>query len=140
MKKPNFHKKNTEYMYQKAKKVKKVPVQKLAWAFLYISQSCLYLMGNMQNLWFCSFNIDSSSSCCSSLSSNVSCSTPFSKDPIFVRMCVGLKLMIYWGFEMINPAKTPKERGETDSRGWNWWWWNRERETTNRVRELLVFF
>ena len=30
MKKPNFHKKNTEYMYQKAKKVKKVPVQKLA--------------------------------------------------------------------------------------------------------------
>lgn len=39
-----------------------IPVQKLASAFLYISHTCGYLMGNMQNLWGFSTKIGSTSS------------------------------------------------------------------------------
>lgn len=57
---------------------RELPVQKLASAFLYISQSCLYLTGNIQNL--CEFFIKMGSSSCISPSLS---SIPFVREPIF---------------------------------------------------------
>lgn len=96
---------------RKATQKYEVPVQKLAWAFLYISQSCLYLMGNIQNFWVCSISMGS----CSVSSSLpwIALSAPFSRDPIWLRvqlrMSITQSLKVNgWGIEEIDQSKPYK--------------------------------